>query len=215
MREKITAVEYGGFQRAYDYFNKQLFEGTLPQVLVTLQRKPKMRGYFWAQQFQGRAGTATTTDELALNPDHFTGRTDKEILSTLVHEMAHVWQQAFGKPGRRGYHNLEWAFKMKSLGLHPSSTGEKEGAETGERVSHYILEGGAFDVACGRLLAKGFKLNWQARRSAQEGGTSKKSTREKFTCAACGQNAWAKPDAALICGTCYDEDGEVLPMVPS
>ena len=102
MRHKITAVEYSGFQRAYDYFNRKLFDGTLPQVLVTLQRKPKMRGYFWAQQFQGRAATATTTDELALNPDHFTGRTDKEILSTLVHEMAHVWQQQFGKQAGGG-----------------------------------------------------------------------------------------------------------------
>jgi predicted SprT family Zn-dependent metalloprotease len=28
-----------------------------------------------------------------MNPDSFTGRTDDAIMSTLAHEMAHVWQQ--------------------------------------------------------------------------------------------------------------------------
>jgi hypothetical protein len=27
----------------------------------------------------------------------------------------------------------------------------------------------------------------------------------KFTCPDCGQNAWAKLDAFLICGECFDE----------
>jgi len=29
-----------------------------------------------------------------------------------------------------------------------------------------------------------------------------KSGRLKFTCAGCGLNAWAKPSALLVCGTC-------------
>jgi predicted SprT family Zn-dependent metalloprotease len=210
-QQMITATEYSAIQRAYDFFNAALFEGQLPEVLVTLQRKPKMRGYFWAQQFQGRAGQ-TTTDELALNPDHFVSRSDEEILSTLVHEMVHVWQQAFGKPSRRAYHNHEWADKMKSLGLHPSDTGAPGGKETGERVSHYIIPDGPFAHACGQLLAQGFRFSWQARPVAAE---AKKSTRAKFTCAACGQNAWAKPDAHLLCGICHEENGEISPMEPS
>jgi predicted SprT family Zn-dependent metalloprotease len=46
--------------------------------------------------------------ELALNPDEFIGRTDEMILSTLVHEMCHVWQQTYGKSPRRGYHDRQW-----------------------------------------------------------------------------------------------------------
>jgi hypothetical protein len=37
-----------------------------------------------------------TAHELALNPDVFTGRSDELILSTLVHEMVHVWQETHG-----------------------------------------------------------------------------------------------------------------------
>jgi hypothetical protein len=33
---------------------------------------------------------------------------------------------------------------------------------------------------------------------------AKERSKTKFTCPSCGQNAWAKPDAALICGTCEE-----------
>jgi hypothetical protein len=88
-----------------------------------------------------------------LNPDHFKGRSITDTLSTLVHEMAHVWQHAHGKPTRNGYHNKEWAAKMDSLGLNPSSTGAPGGKRTGQSVSHYIAAGGPFAVACSELLA--------------------------------------------------------------
>lgn len=50
-------------------------------------------------------------------------RTDRDILSTLLHEMVHHWQYRFGTPGRRGYHNIEFAAKMLEVGLHASDTG--------------------------------------------------------------------------------------------
>jgi hypothetical protein len=91
-------------------------------VLVTLQRHAKARGYFSPDRFTGRT-EATAAHELAMNPDTFTGRTDEEILSTLAHEMAHVWQQTHGKPPSRSYHDRQWAAKMKEIGLQPSTTG--------------------------------------------------------------------------------------------
>ena len=61
--------------------------------------------------------------------------------------MTHVWQHAFGKPSARGYHNKEWAAKMKAIGLQPSSTGMVGGKETGQRMMDYIIPGGAFTKA--------------------------------------------------------------------
>ena len=40
----------------------------------------------------------------------------------LVHEMVHVWQEQYGHPASRGYHNKQWAAKMKAVGLQPSGT---------------------------------------------------------------------------------------------
>jgi hypothetical protein len=50
----ITVTKYQGFQDAYDFFNRELFGGGLPQVLVTLQRHANTRGYFSPERFSGR-----------------------------------------------------------------------------------------------------------------------------------------------------------------
>ena len=54
MTETITQAQYRAFQEAYDFFNAELFAGSLPHVLVTLQRHAKARGYFSPERFTGR-----------------------------------------------------------------------------------------------------------------------------------------------------------------
>ena len=179
---------------------------------MTLQRHARTYGYFSPERFSGRIAK-TTVHELALNPDGFAGRTDEMILSTLAHEMCHVWQQTEGQAPRKGYHDRQWAAKMKEVGLQPSSTGEEGGAETGQSVSHYIIPEGRFAQAYAKLAATGFQLHWQSA-PVDKQGRAKKSSKRKFTCPACGQNAWAKPGARLICGECYDDgEGEIALML--
>jgi hypothetical protein len=202
----VTLKEYQGFQRAYDFFNRELFAGSLPQVLVTLQWHANTRGYFAPLRFKGRIDKQSV-HELALNPDNFTGRSDELILSTLTHEMCHVWQETHGEPSRRGYHNRQWAVKMGEVGLQPTSTGEPGGMETGQSMTHYILPEGRYARAYAQLASSGYQLHWQ---SLPAVGSAKKSSKRKFTCPECGQNAWAKPGARLICGVCFnDEEGSI------
>jgi hypothetical protein len=141
-----TEGTYSGFNIAFKFFNDILFGSRLPDCLVTMQRSKRSRGFFARERFGHRRGNEIV-DEIALNPATFIGRTDREIISTLVHEMAHLWQAHFGKPGRGPYHNREWAVKMNSIGLVPSHTGEPGGKQTGESVSHYIDDGGPYDAA--------------------------------------------------------------------
>jgi SprT-like family len=195
----ITPVEYGGLQEAYDHFNRELFDGELPDVFIAYQRHAHSYGHFAPDRYSGR-DIKFGRHELALNPDGFIGRSDKQICSTLGHEQCHVWQQTYGKPSARGYHNKEWAAKMKSIGLQPSSTGMVGGKETGQRVSHYVVEGGKFEQAYNKLAATNWKLNLQS--AHRPGGTKGPSSKTKFTCASCGQNAWGKPDLAVICLPC-------------
>jgi len=197
---RITQVEYQAFQDAYDFFNTVLFEESLPPVLVTLQRRARSKGYFSPERFDARLDSAAA-HELALNPDRFAERSDADILSTLVHEMVHVWQQTHGTPPRRGYHDRAWAAKMRTIGLQPSSTGAPGGQETGQQISHYILPDGAYARAYAQLQATGFCLHWQSKPlSAHKRG--KNASKTKYTCPDCGLNAWARPAAHLICGDC-------------
>lgn len=209
----ITSNEYAGFEGAYEWFNTRLFAGKLPPCLITLQRKAKSRGYFATDRFGHRQDARASTDELALNPDTFVDRADKDILSTLVHEMVHGWQRHFGTPSRSGYHNKEWAIQMVAVGLMPSDTGAPGGKQIGQHVSHYIISGGPFDKAAEALLATGFRLNWQSVVLDEQGKKKKAAhNKVKYTCPSCGQNAWAKLGAALICGECEEVmEGEQEP----
>jgi predicted SprT family Zn-dependent metalloprotease len=194
--------EYVTLSAAFDFFNKQMFDAALPPVLLTLQRHAGSNGYYSAKMFEARGRKTGSTDEIALNPKRFKQRTDEEILSTLVHEMAHEWQYCFGTPGRKGYHNAEWADKTEALGLMPSDTGQPGGRRTGQRMSHFIIRGGPFDVACRKLLKNGTKLEWQSRESDE---LKQRQSKTKYTCRKCGLNAWAKPEVRLGCIDCQQE----------
>jgi SprT-like family. len=150
---------YRGFYAAFDHFNAALFDGALPDVMITMQRQRGARGYFSSDRFGYRRADGIVVDEIALNPVTFTKQTDREIISTLVHEMVHQWQHHFGKPGRGTYHNKQWTAKMVELGLMPYAY--DTGKQTGQRVTHYIVDGGPFDRAWQQLAASGYTLDYQ------------------------------------------------------
>jgi hypothetical protein len=199
-----TSVTYVSLTQAYNYLNNEIFlhpyHAPLPTCLITLQRKANCRGYFAGARFVTRDGSQTT-DEIALNPSTFKERNTRSILSTLAHEMVHLQQHHFGKPGKGGYHNKEWGEWMLAIGLKPFSL-DQPGKMVGNKVTHEIIPGGAFDVACAKLIEKGVEINYVEAWS--DGGKAKaaKKLKVKYTCPACGQNCWAKPDARFICGDC-------------
>ena len=198
--DPITPKEYGGLQAAFSFLNTRLFDGKLPNVVIVLQRRAHSGGHYSPSRFSSRVGSQGY-DELSLNPDGFIGKTDEFIVSILLHEMDHHWQDKFGKPAARGYHNKEWAAKMKSQGLMPSNSGMVGGKETGQQMSHYIIPGGHFTQAFAELAATGWKLNLQS--TIYAGGSKRPSdSKTKFTCASCDQNAWGKPDLAIRCDLC-------------
>jgi hypothetical protein len=199
-----TLEAYGELQTAYDHYNRLLFHDALPPCLITLHREShRVLGYFSHKRFVRLSDGRTATDEIAMNPLHFAGRSVEAVLSTLTHEMVHLWQAHLGKPSRKEYHNKEWAEKMKSIGLQPSDTGESGGKEAGQKMNHYITAGGAFERATAELLQSGFALSWADAAILDKVAKPKKSgTRVKYTCPDCGANAWGKDGLHLICADC-------------
>lgn len=154
-----TLQAYAEMQYAFDYYNEQLFDGKLPQCLITFQRERRTHGFFCGQRFVNR-NDHSTTDEIAMNPTFFGITPLSEIMQTLVHEMTHAWQHHFGNPGRGNYHNREWGEKMESLGLMPSRTGKEGGAKTGGYMLEYAIAGGKFSQVTQALLSSGFQVSW-------------------------------------------------------
>jgi hypothetical protein len=200
MAQKIIKLEYENIQRAFDFFNARLFAGQLSIPMFTFQRGRTYRGFFHADRYNAR-GRDGTEHEIALNPDCFPDRTDQEILSTLLHEQVHLWQEEFGKPSRAGYHNKQWARKMIEVGLRPTGTGKPGGKQTGQSVTHIIVPEGPYAKAYQGLVKAfpGFKLGWE---SSREERKANDRGRSKFTCPSCHDNAWAKSSVELDCRKC-------------
>jgi len=223
---KPTLQAYTEAQRAYDTFNKELFNSELPECLITYQRKLNVMGYFSPARFSNYQGEKV--DEIALNPTYFAAYPMVVIMQTIVHEMVHQWQHHFGKPSKRSYHNKQWSAKMELIGLMPSSTGEVGGNKVGEKMSDYPIKGGLFLNVCDQLITEDFKFSWYDRlvnqkiidlsnNSNEDGlsvdtanlvitpldGIETKNTRTKYSCA-CGNNVWAKANLNIICGDCNE-----------
>lgn len=227
---KPTPQTYSELQQAYDHFNLHLFDNQLPLCIITLQREKRTMGYFAPDRFVDRDGTPT--DEIALNP-HYIDITDiTETMQTLVHEMVHQWQEHYGSTCRRTYHNKQWADKMESIGLMPSSTGKPGGKRTGQKMADYPIEGGPFLAALDELTSNDFKLSWRDRFAYQqvetenaEGGVEMtvslvdttsgavqppaSPSKIKYThhCVDADgvvqtNNVWGKPGLSIACGIC-------------
>lgn len=192
-----TDSTYKTLTEAYDFFNRELFDNKLSACLITMQRKSKAKGFFCAERFETREEQHHFVHEIALNPTYFRDESDEEIISTLVHEMVHLWQQENGKPSRGNYHNSEWADKMEDIGLIPSNTGDEGGSRTGNGMSHYIDPDGRYARLAPAFL-EGKKLNYQDRPVMKKQSKSKNKVR--YTCPKCLLNAWGKPDIKIICG---------------
>lgn len=156
--KKPAIQAYTELQQAYDFFNEALFDRVLPDMLITLQRGKNTFGYFAPDRFAGESNVS----ELAMNPDYFGGRSLADTLSTLAHEMVHVWQYHTPdvKKCRGGYHDRVWGAKMEQIGLMPSNTGQPGGKKTGQQMTHYVIRGGRFQTAVYNLLKSGFSISW-------------------------------------------------------
>ena len=198
-----TALSAWDHQRAFEHFNAALFEGRVPPCVLTLSKNKKYKGYFLHGTFLHR-GAGRRLDEISLNPQTYEGLTT--YLSTLVHEMVHALQQAIGSPGRRGFHNSEWSKMMVQCGLQPLSLEQGRQNGTGRRVTHAIIEGGPFDLACQALLNTGFGFQVVHIDPPPEDGSdpesdeylrkerkdAKRASKTRFFCPECLQNAWAQ-----------------------
>jgi len=212
----LSLEQYQLLDSAYKLFNQKLFSNKLPQCVIVLHRKKNARGYFHAERYVDRESVKIAKkkdqiksyDELAMNPDDF-DRPDITILSTLAHEMAHVWRHrcADKEPSRGSYHDKLWGRKMEEIGLMPSSTGKEGGKKTGQKVTHYIIQHGKYETVCLNFLKnKSIKLS-----SFQLSSASSNSNRNKikYSCPSCDLNIWGKPGINIQCGECNERLEEV------
>jgi hypothetical protein len=197
----ITVVENTAIQQAVDFFNKEFFDGKLPDVFVRYETRANSDGFYTPSGFSARDGKYEK-DCIALNSDRFVGKTDLQILAVLYHNLCHHGEYYFGTAPARHYHDEEWANLMMRADVMPSSTGAAGGKITGKKMSHYVIPGGRFEKACEKLFATGWRLNLQ---STPVPGSKVKKEKNKDTliCPGCNDRTWnSKRGKRWICPEC-------------
>lgn len=203
---KPTVEQFTKYQELVDYFNQELFNKQIPDLIFNLSRHDGAYGFFtnskiWSNENQ-------YLPEISLNPDYLTPKNLKKMCSTLVHELCHAWQYYFGKQKpSNGYHNNEFSKKMEEVGLITSNTGTIGGHRVGRKMSHYILEGGAFDIAFNQLdkqaLFPWLNVNQNSNVNLiVPKRISKNKNKTKYVCPVCEAKIWGKAELLIICGLC-------------
>jgi hypothetical protein len=120
--------------------------------------------------------------------------------------MVHLWQHRDpkGNPSRNGYHNRQWARKMREIGLTPTDDGTPTGRDTGQKVTHLIAHPGRFADACEEFIDTNTPELYHDPLVNAPTNKRKAASKTKYTYPACGNDAWAKPDMNIWCGDCTE-----------
>lgn len=142
-----TLEIYGQLARAFDAFNRDLFNGTLSAAIITVTDQTRFAAYYQPAYFNvnGRL-----IDNIVLNPDHFAD--PFKVLSYLVHEQNHAYQYHFQRDKLMVdvVHNQGFITKMEEIGIMPA---ERTGAD-----HDAIIAFGPFYQTATKLISSGFKL---------------------------------------------------------
>jgi len=89
---------------------------------------------------------------------------------------------------------------MYAVGLQASNTGMPGGKTTGQKMTHYIIENGAYSDVFDALDT--VSLDLSAITTAT--GKAKRASKTKFTCPVCNANAWGKESLLISCAECAE-----------
>jgi hypothetical protein len=213
---------YSDLLKAYDFFNKKLFESLLPPIIFTFQRH---NGYIAEARLRRWVnGQDVVYDEISINPEYLAKYPLVEIFQSLVFEMATVWQAHYGNPGVAGLVNKEKVLMLERIGLIPSSTGTPSGKKSGHHKNSFVLYDGPFLIVCRELVRDGFKFHLTDRYprfrpdkpilTYDSNGKPVPITAQcepisdlseiKYTCYECGAEVYGKPELNIICIDCEE-----------
>ena len=169
-----------------DRINQSLFEGKLPPPAISIDHDVQ-RAY---GRYQARRDGLGLKYRININ-SRFLPRPLGEVLTELMHEMLHLWEEVEKGPQPRHHHSVGLCRHARSLGLEVES-----GAGHGLRV----LEGGLF----ARLLAQ-HRVDAPMRALTRPAAKLRKPRIEVGDPWQCScQKIWAMPGMAVDaeCGRC-------------
>ena len=145
MTEEKTSVElYKKIQYVIDEIDTRFFGGNgkekIPEIVFAINNRCNtcVTAFVQADSLYDKVNDRKL-QYMAINPFYLNRDVD-DILSTICHELCHVYENAYVHIPRGGYHDKQWAELMLACGLEPIYNNKSKTS-----VHHKIIEGGAFE----------------------------------------------------------------------
>jgi hypothetical protein len=188
-----TTVE---LERIYLHLNHYYFKNELPDVQITVQSSGKRPALGWCtRDKRWRGNGKQECREINISAEYL-DRKDKAIVTTLLHEMVHLYcaENGIKDTSRSGtYHNEKYKTAAEAHGLNITKN-EKYGWHDSTLADPGIMDK--------------LKVNRQAftvaRQAAQPKSGGTKSSSRKYVCPACATTVRATKEVSIICGDCQE-----------
>ena len=192
----ITDSHHRKLDELFRYY-KMLFDVELPDCMITLGTDHEESNFFKPKAWIDKSNKLSLISNIILNPV-IIGHKSIDWHIAIVLGMVHLKQYLYGNPGRRGYHNLEYAKMAEKAGIIMSDTGMPGGMKTGEKLLQYVPADSPLEKAYKNHPDKyiryvSFYLG--------EAKSSSNKSQKKYTCP-CGINMWGKRRLRVTCDEC-------------
>lgn len=192
MKETVTNSRISDcLEKMYGQLNKDMFNGELENVFITVQSAPNSYGHVTCDKIW----KVKDTFEYEMNISaEYLNRPIVDVVATLLHEMVHIYNQMHNiRDCSRGmtYHNKKFKEKAESVGLvleHGSRVGWSI-TKPSEKLIDYVADQQWSDLLVYRVG------------SASDVPKKKNSTR-KYICPRCGMSVRATKTVHIKCADC-------------
>ncbi|MEF2898364.1 MAG: SprT-like domain-containing protein [[Eubacterium] siraeum] len=202
-RNITTMSEMGaGLMQAFNAINKHFYNGELEKPIITVKEGKKKNAYGWIETSKNWIQGKTERYEINISCDYIGERTVAETISTLMHEMAHLYniQNEIKDTSRAGiYHNTKFKETAEAHGLQISYNEHIGWSLTRltEETEKWVDE---------NINIKGFSVYKLTKEKISKGTAKPKQSMRKLVCPCCGLIARVtKPNVKLLCVKCNEE----------
>lgn len=209
MKEMIkNSCVCGYLEKIYRQLNTDMFGGELEEVLITVQSSSRSYGYVTCNKVWKVKGICKY--ELNISAEYL-DRPIEDIVSTILHEMVHVYNQMHGiQDCSRGmtYHNKRFREKAESVGLmveHDSRIGWSI-TKPSEKLIDYIVAQQWTDILISRVRTTAISAptdKGNGDKGVSDNAQDKKpSSTRKYICPRCGMSVRATKTVRIKCADC-------------
>lgn len=212
---RYTVVLYTKFQMIVDMIEKEFFtskgKNPFPKIVLALNNRCSSCVVAFVQpDYLFDKKEEEKVQYLAINPKYLQRET-RDIISTLCHELCHVYEVAYIHIPRGGYHTKAWCDLMRECGLEPVFNNKSKTS-----VTHKIIEGGVFESFCNEfdktypdffsLVEYSEDMNTDKGESGADNADKpiKRYNRNKikYVCPECQSKVWGKSGLNIYCSDC-------------